>query len=405
MGIKAKPLQVSVLKDRYQTSFMSPRQSRHQIHARRFVPFNKLVNAYDGFTILPPFLSQDLVHAHNRIPLGASRMICSFESDIPRRFGLADDSLLYAAMMREISSKRCRRLVAMSHFGKRTALAALEGRPEYDLLKSKMIVRHPNVRLGTSGDRMAGDDGSKLVATFLGGHFGRKGGCVSVRVAQKALEKGLPIHINIVSSLQMGESVWLDPTEPDFFAPYVDGLDAANITFHQGLPNAEARELLGRSHFALLPTFGDTFGFSAIEAMAEYTPVIGTRACALPEMVSSGNNGFLVDLPVDENGSWVRPDYTERGTPEYAEHYRASIETLADEVLAVLESMIGKADDLARLRANARRTAEEMYSAERAGAAWDALYERVAAEDIDQPVTLDPEKDFSAPESPDYLFR
>lgn len=397
-------MRVSVLRDRYPTSFSSPRHSRHDIRPRLFVPFNKFRAKLDGFTLMQPFDGSDLIHVVNRIPFGARRMICSFESHIPRQFGLGGDAILTKMMLKEITSNRCRRLVGMSHFAKRTALAMHEGTPAYDVIKAKMMVQHPNVELGEKGDRLQGDDASSLVLTFVGGHFVRKGGCVAVRIAEKALEQGLPIHVNVISSLQAGQSVWSDPTDPDFLKTYMDLLSLPNVTHLPGLPNAEAREIMGKSHFTLLPTFEDTFGFSVIESMAEYTPVVGTSVCALPEVIYPGRNGHLLHLEQDELGEWVRPDKSERHTKAYTQIYRDTIETLADEAVEYLKPLIGKPDILAAMRADARYTAEEMFSADVAGKRWDDLYERVSRESTNTPAVCDPDLDRSSPESPAYLF-
>jgi glycosyltransferase involved in cell wall biosynthesis len=399
-----KLLRVSVLRDRYPTAFSSPRHSRHDVRRRLFVPFNKIRAKLDGFTLMQPFDGADLVHVVNRIPFGARRMICSFESHIPRQFGLPGDAILTKMMLREITSNRCRRLVGMSHFAKRTALAMHEGTPAYDVIKAKMMVQHPNVELGQEGDRLKDDDGKSLVLTFVGGHFVRKGGCVAVRIAEKALEQGLPVHVNIISSMQVGESVWSDPTDPAFLKKYTDLLSLPNVTHFEGLPNADAREVMGKSHFTLLPTFEDTFGFSAIESMAEYTPVIGTSVCALPEVIYPGRNGFLLHLEQDELGEWVRPDKSERHTEAYTRLYDDTIETLADEALDHLRPLIGKPELLAGMRADARYTAEEMFSADVAGPRWDDLYERVSRESTGTPAVCDPVLDQSSPESPAFLF-
>lgn len=96
----SRPLRVSVLRDRYPAAFNSPRNSRHDVRSRLFVPFNFLKSEFDGFTLMSPFNGADLVHVVNRIPFGSRRMICSFESHIPRHFGMADNGLLTKLMMR-----------------------------------------------------------------------------------------------------------------------------------------------------------------------------------------------------------------------------------------------------------------------------------------------------------------
>ena len=51
--------------------------------------------------------------------------------------------------------------------------------------------------------------------------------------------------------------------------------------------------------FLILPTLHDTFGFVAIEALAQGTPVIATATCALPEIIQHDVCGYL--LPFDND--------------------------------------------------------------------------------------------------------
>ncbi len=77
---------------------------------------------------------------------------------------------------------------------------------------------------------------------------------------------------------------------------------------------------------------------------------------------------------------------------------------LADEAVEYLKTLIGKPDILAVMRADARYTAEEMFSADVAGKRWDNLYERVSRESTQTPAVCDPGLDRPSPESPAYLF-
>ncbi len=394
------PLKVVVLKDKYQSSFMSPRQSRHLIKRVPFAPFNKLKPQWDGFTLLPPFEGEDLVHAHNRIPLGARRFICSFESALPRGYGLPATSPLLKIMRSAIENDRCRRVIGMSHYAKREFLKQHEGDPALDALTAKLMVRHPNVAMGPAEDPLAEDEGAHLTVTFVGGHFGRKGGAACVRAAEMALERKLPVTFNIISSLVAGEQVWFDPSVPGFFDPYIAKLTLPNIHHVPSLGNADVRAMMRRSHFTLLPTLGDTFGYSMIESMAEHTPVIGSRICAVPEVVAHDRNGYLLDLPATPTGDWVRPGYFERGTEAFARLYRDANEDMALQMVDLLESLVGQKATLQRLRQGAYRTAERLFSAPTQGALWDNLYERVAGENLRETPRCDPALDISSPEDP-----
>lgn len=361
-----------------------------------FAPFNKVRPSLDGLTVLAPQIRADLIHAHNRIPLGRSKLIMSFESHLPRRFGLENPSELVRLMQKRIESDSCRRIIGMSHFAKRCFLEQHRESPNREALFNKLMVRHPNCELGPSQDRLADDDFQKFTLTFVGGHFGRKGGCVAVRVAELAHSRGLPIEVNIVSSLEVGGDIWTDPSDPNFFEPYFKLLDLPNVNAFGAMPNKDVRDLLGRSHFCMLPTFADTFGYSAIEAMSEHTPVIGTDVCALPEFLEDQFNGLVFHLNKTEMGEWINPGYDRRGDRAFASHFRDEVERLSEEITDRLEGLLSQSAFLLDLRKNARLTAETMFAASSQGNLWDDLYARVAQERKHSAIELDPSLDASS---------
>jgi glycosyltransferase involved in cell wall biosynthesis len=73
------------------------------------------------------------------------------------------------------------------------------------------------------------------------------------------------------------------------------------VTSHGTQPNSAVLDLIGRSHSLLLPTFTDTFGYSAIGAMARYTPVIATDVGALPEFVEDQVKRHIAALGQERN--------------------------------------------------------------------------------------------------------
>ena len=241
------------------------------------------------------------------------------------------------------------------------------------------------------GDAMAQDKAEQLTVTFVGAHFGRKGGCVAVKIAEKALQQGLPIRVNIVSALQVGGAVWTDPVVPGFFDPYLKLLELDNVHLQGPLPNSGVRQLLRASHFSILTTFGDTFGYSAIESMSEHTPVIATRVCALPEFIEDGVNGVLLPVRLDEVGDWWNPGYHKRADEAYAAYFRDEVDRLASlavERLRDLRQPPGLADAAAARSTQDRRA----DVCQRAGREFflDGLYERVASEGTGEPARLDP---------------
>lgn len=393
-----EPLNVWVLRDRYQTTFMTPRTSRHTIRRKRFVPFNKLKSQYDGFTLLSPGLGADFVHAHNRVPLGARKSIVSFESHLPRHFGISEANSLYRLMREHIRSNSCRRIIGMSHFAARLFRQQHEGKPWEDEVTAKLMVRHPNLEVTDTVDIFDPEvDTRPLKLVFIGGHFARKGGCVALRIAEIAQERNLPIEVTIISSLVMGEEVWTDPTVEGFFDEDTARLDLPNVNMLGAQPNSVVRDVLANSHFSLLTTFADTFGFSALESMAEHTPVIASPTGALPEFVTDGENGIIVPVETTDVGEWAGLDYHARGTEAYAQRFRADADAMAEATVERLEPFLNDRHSMVPMRRMARQTIEDMFDSRRRSPEWDALYDRIAKESPNAPIELDPEHDWSSP--------
>jgi N-acetyl-alpha-D-glucosaminyl L-malate synthase BshA len=120
------------------------------------------------------------------------------------------------------------------------------------------------------------------------------------------------------------------------------------ITFVGSLPLIE--EVLVGADLFLLPSESESFGLSALEAMACEVPVITTRAGGLPEVVEDGRTGFL--LPVGD------------------------VDGMAEAALRLL-----KDEELRRaFGAAGRRRAVEVFSQDAVVARYKAIYERVVVE-------------------------
>jgi N-acetyl-alpha-D-glucosaminyl L-malate synthase BshA len=109
-------------------------------------------------------------------------------------------------------------------------------------------------------------------------------------------------------------------------------------------------ELLACADLFLLPSESESFGLSALEAMASEVPVVGTRCGGLEELVEDGRTGRL--LPV------------------------GAVDAMAD---AAIEILADPARQTAMGRAG-RAEAEEVYSVERIISMYEAFYEEVLGE-------------------------
>lgn len=105
--------------------------------------------------------------------------------------------------------------------------------------------------------------------------------------------------------------------------------------------------LLAIADAFLLPSSEESFGLSALEAMASGTPVVASRVGGLPEVVVDGETGYLV-TPEDEDGMAA-----------------ALARIVADPGLGLRLGLCG------------RRRAVEAFGAERWVGAYEAYYRRV----------------------------
>lgn len=366
---------------RYPWTFNGPRTSRHAITRRPFAPFGRLSEYLEGVTILNPFPFKrfDLVHAFNRIPLGTTPFVIGFESHLPRVIN-REDGKAFALQTRLILSDRCRGIVPFSKLSERW-FRHIHGQSSFWAeLEAKLYMRYPNVPVFDGEDALQEQRDGPVRLAFVGGHFARKGGCVSVRIAELALQQGYDVDVTVVSNLTVGGSVWTDPTRPEFFDRYRALLDLPNVTLFEQLPNDDVVNLLRRSHFTLLPTFGDTFGFTAIESMMSYTPVIATNQGALPEFIIDDENGILLDLETTEFGSWLESHTKDRSSAAFERRFTDEVDRLAEEALDRITRLLSSKSTYSAMRRSAHETAATMFSAEEASRFWDNLYEAAIAE-------------------------
>ncbi len=157
----------------------------------------------------------------------------------------------------------------------------------------------------------------KLKIVFIGNHLGRKGEIAALRWAQKARNAGLPLTIHIVSKLDYGGKIWTDFPDKNRYKADLKLLNLDNVIFHGKLPNQKVIELLAFSHFHLLTTLHDTYGYSVIESFSVATPAITTNVAALPEFVHNHKNGYLLNLELNEAREWKNsPSHALKNTSE-----------------------------------------------------------------------------------------
>ncbi len=67
-------------------------------------------------------------------------------------------------------------------------------------------------------------------------------------------------------------------------------------------PTAKANELYAASDLFALPTLYDPFSNASLEALATGIPVLTTRGNGVAELIEEGENGFVIEDPLDPQG-------------------------------------------------------------------------------------------------------
>ncbi|MFN2119976.1 MAG: glycosyltransferase family 4 protein, partial [Anaerolineales bacterium] len=69
----------------------------------------------------------------------------------------------------------------------------------------------------------------------------------------------------------------------------------SSVQFHGVLDGAGLSRILRQSHALVVPSYHEGFGIAYLEGMAHGLAALGTTAGAIPELVSDGVEGFLIE--------------------------------------------------------------------------------------------------------------
>lgn len=322
-----------------------------------------------------PSGSADLVAAFNRIPVGTTPFVVSFESHLPRLFTY-EKSAAFRWFTERLCDERCRGIVPISRFAQRMFLRQHDGGPYRERLMERLApVVYPSVDVPSAVPER--ETGERLRVFFVGSHFARKGGLSLLLAAERAHAAGLPIDVHIVSDLTVGgeNGVWTDPQDAAFFDDYRALLDLPNVTLHGKMVNKDVIAMLRQSDVSVLPTLCDTFGYSVLESFAAGVPTIATSVSALPEIITDAVNGYLLDLETNSSDEWVHLFSCDRAGAHYRKVFTETVHDVSDKLYTALERLVNDPVKLASMKKDAHVTARRRFSAQSQSAILDNLYE------------------------------
>jgi len=144
---------------------------------------------------------------------------------------------------------------------------------DYDVPPERIEVLPPGVNtdIWQPGKRQSG---AAVKILFVGGDFYRKGGSLLLE-ACSLLPAGM-VELALVTRSKISGNDWI-------------------TVYNQMAPNSpELIALYQSCDIFVLPTYAEAFGIAAIEACAAGLPVIASAVGGLTDIVSHGDNGFLL---------------------------------------------------------------------------------------------------------------
>ena len=299
------------VKDLYSISRRVALRFNRLFEKKLFSTFN-LNNQFEDFDLN----KVDVLHFSNGISYGKTPWVSQFETILPRF-----DHLLQRENPAIVKNKRnqamtqrglealagdaCKAIIAWSENAAKNQRNLLSEFPSEiaEAILSKMIVLAPpqDALVDEVTVRTYSKENS-IRFILVGAGFFRKGGREILNSFEKLVkEEELPVKLVLVSRLKQ-----------DYYAAHETEADIAWakekiqanpdwIEYYETMPNQQVLELLKTCDVGLLPTYADTYGFSALEAQSAGCPVISTDVRALPE-INNTEVGWLINVPKNELG-------------------------------------------------------------------------------------------------------
>ena len=253
------------------------------------------------FTLDAPYFPEiDVIHTFNRVCLhDRNQWVATFEKTFPEYF--SDDTEINFRLMRRqlplILSDKCIAILPMSKWAynyELWLLAQFANQEEIIRIKEKMIVLYPPQDLLITQEELIQKftNNQKIKFLYVGSQVKRKGGAEVLKAFQELYHKFQDFSLVFIGNLDGNyNNFYLDEKEKKEIQGIIQ--HANWLEYHEKVPNEEVLKLAKQAHVGLLPSMGDTFGFSVLEMQACGCPVITTDRQALPE-INNDQCGWLM---------------------------------------------------------------------------------------------------------------
>jgi len=273
------------------------------------LPLKRLDGKVTFFQFTPFILdwSTPLVHTWNAIPFNRD-FIVSFELELPRYLGGPSDAQVRRGLD-ILTTDRCKKILALSDFAHRYATQRFERYGMGHLAQKMDVFRGAvpdplpaNETIAARANRPPFAE-KPLSAVVIGTQLFRKGGMYAIQAFERLRECGLNVELTLIGDFEtdsyaFGEGI---PNAVEWRAR-ANGKDW--IRFIDPVPNSQVFTELRAHDICIYTSLDESLGWLPIEAAMLGVPVIGAGVCAFPELVGDRSTGWLVDMPLREDGRW-----------------------------------------------------------------------------------------------------
>ncbi|MEW5806017.1 MAG: glycosyltransferase family 4 protein [Acidobacteriota bacterium] len=295
-GIEPSPLEKRDASDREVEEIISRKEKIEHCVVKGKFDWLQFVRLYRFLKRKGP----DLFHVHLASP-GESTLtfIAAFMAGVPATLETEHApsyfplERFYSRIVKRFLTKFMGRVIALSENGRRLLIQRYSIPSDkiaviYNGIEIPEEVRHEGQRSiktisGISELEGSGIDEDSTIVTTVSEITERKGIPILLQAAEELVREENKVHFLII-----GEGVM----RLDLWKRYKNLIDSRRVHF-LGYKK-DISTYLSISDIFVLPSFGEEFPLSVLEAMAHGVPVIATRVGGVPEMIQHLENGWLV---------------------------------------------------------------------------------------------------------------
>jgi len=332
------------------------------------VPIQRIVKGQNVITQCPFIIggSISLFHSFNMLPLNGN-FIVSYETELPRFLGNSSEKQLQVGY-NILKSDRCKGIYALSEAGQKFAQKRMIDRGMTDLADSIKVFRggFHSFDIETS----IGSNKGAIKACFVGGQLFHKGIEATIDALQILRDGGVNIELEVVGKAE-DSSYAVPGLRFDKARLLRDLQEKSWITYSEVLPNDQIIALFKKSDLLLFPSIDESLGWVLVEAAMCGIPRLSTNIYAFPELIEHEKDGWMVDLPLNEDLRWLHVGKTSAKDAWYEGR-----DLIVKGIVGILGNSSINKDRLSEMGGQAQKKMQELYGLSKAREELQSIYSK-----------------------------